>query len=147
VLAGKLLGRYLLGLLIFAIILILGSAFGVVWGDFGGVVLIAMLFTLASTAIGLALSTFVKSSGQAIGVRLLLTMTLAPLGGAWWPISIVPDWMQKLARISPFDYSQEAFNRLIYNGQHIQDVLPFLGVLLGFTVVFFVIGIARFRYE
>ncbi len=147
VLAGKLLGRYVYGLVMWVVIILLGAAFGVQWGDPLAVIAVILVFTLAVTAIGLAVSTFVRSTGQAEGVQLLLLLTLAPLGGAWWPLGIVPGWMQTLAKISPIAWSQEAFGKLIFYGGHLPDILTPLAVLIGFAAVFFALGLARFQYE
>lgn len=147
ILAGKLLGRYLLGVITFAIMLLVGTLFGVRWGDWPGVIVTVLVYTLAVTAMALAFSTLVRSAGQARGIALLVALTLAPLGGAWWPLSIVPPWMQTLGRISPIAWSQEAFSKMIFYGGHLVDVLPYLGVLLVFAAVFFAFGVRRFRYE
>jgi ABC-2 type transport system permease protein len=147
-LAGKLLGRYLLGLLTFVTMIGIATALGVRWGDPLGVVATVLLFTLASTAIGLAFSTLVRSEAQAAGLALLGGMTLAPLGGAWWPLDIVPVWMQTLGRIvSPIAWSQTAFNQMVFYNKTFVDILPALGVLVLFAVVFFTFGVLRFRYE
>ncbi len=146
-LAGKLLGRYVLGVIIFAVMLAVGSAFGVRWGDLGGVVVTVLAYVLAVTAIGLAFSTLVRSRGQAQGVALLLTLTLTPLGGAWWSLDIVPDWMRTIGHLSPIAWSQDAFASLLYHNGHLLDVLPAIGVLLIFATVFFAFGLSRFKYE
>ncbi len=39
------------------------------------------------------------------------------------------------------------FNDVIVRGQGVAGVLPEVGILLGFALVFFVAGIWRFRYE
>ncbi len=147
ILAGKLFGRYLLGLITFAIMIAVGTFFKVPWGDWPGVILVILTYTLAVTALALALSTLVRTQGQAAGIALLISLTLAPLGGAWWPLSIVPAWMQTLGKISPIAWSQEAFNQMIFNGAHLVDILPYVGVLLIFAAVFFMFGISRFHYE
>ncbi len=147
ILAGKLFARYLLGLITFAVMLVVGTLFGVHWGDWPGVIVTVLVYTLAVTAMALAFSTLVRSAGQARGIALLVALTLAPLGGAWWPLSIVPPWMQTLGRISPIAWSQEAFSKMIFYGGHLIDVLPYLGVLLVFAAVFFAFGVSRFRYE
>ncbi|MEP7290015.1 MAG: ABC transporter permease [Chloroflexota bacterium] len=147
VLAGKLLGQYLLCLLIFAVMLVAGSIFGVQWGDPLGVVAIVLVYTLAVTAMGLWFSTVAKTDGQANGLRLLAAMILAPLGGAWWTLAIVPAWMQSIGRISPIYWSQDAFTKMIFYGAHLVDILPSIGVLLVFAAVFFALGVSRFRYE
>lgn len=146
-LAGKLLGRYLMGVIIFAVMLAVGTAFGVQWGDLAGVVVIVLAYVLAVTAIGLAFSTLVRSRGQAQGITLLLTLTLAPLGGAWWSLDIVPDWMRVIGHASPIAWSQDAFAQLLYHNGHLIDVLPAVGVLLVFAAAFFAFGLSRFRYE
>src|SRR5258708_40007139 len=147
ILAGKLFGRYLLGLITFAIMIAVGTFFKVPWGDWPGVILVILTYTLAVTALALALSTLVRTQGQAAGIALLISLTLAPLGGAWWPLSIVPAWMQTLGKISPIAWAQDAFSRLIFYGGHLPDVLPQIAVLLLFAAVFFAFGISRFRYE
>lgn len=147
ILAGKLLGRYLLGLLTFAVMIGVGTFFKVPWGDWAGVIVVVLVYTLAVTALALAISTMVRTQAQSAGVSMLISLTLAPLGGAWWPLSIVPSWMQTLGKISPIAWSQEAFNQMIFNGAHLVDVLPYVGVLLVFAVVLFAFGVSRFRYE
>lgn len=147
ILAGKLLGRYLLALITFALMIGVGTLFKVQWGDWLGLILVVMTYTLAVTALGLAVSTLVRSPQQAVGISLLATMTLAPLGGAWWSLSIVPNWMQAIGHISPIAWSQDAFSKMIFYGGHLVDVLPSIGVLLLFAVVFFAFGLSRFRFE
>lgn len=146
-LAGKLLARYVMCLIVFVILIGVGTAFGVRWGDWPGVIATVLVLVLAATAISLAFSTMVRTQGQAAGIALLLSLTLAPLGGAWWPLSIVPEWMRTVGHISPIAWSQDAFQQLLYYHGTLSTILPQLGVLLLFAVVFFAIGLMRFRYE
>lgn len=146
-LAGKLLGRYVLGLIVFAVLLGVGSLFGAHWGDPLGTVAIVAVYVLAVTAMALAFSTVVRSQGQASGIALLVALTLAPLGGAWWPLDIAPEWMRIVGHISPIAWMQDAFAKLLYYSGTFVEILPMLGVLLIFAAVFFAFGIARFRYE
>lgn len=148
ILAGKLLGQYLMGLLTYAILIAAGTLLGVKWGDPLGVLVIVLLYTLAVTAMGLAFSTLVRTAGQAQGVGLLVPMIMAPLGGAWWPIDVMPQTMQTIGRaISPIAWSQSAFNQMVFYGATLPDLLPNIGMLLLFSAVFFAIGLARFRLE
>jgi ABC-type multidrug transport system permease subunit len=147
ILAGKLLGQYLVGLLVFAVIIVIGTALGVRWGDWAGVIVIVLVYTLAVTALGLAIATIIRTSGQSQGLALLMTMVLAPLGGAWWPLSIVPEWMRTVGQVSPIYWSQGAFTQMIFYGAHLGDILPSVGVLLLLSAVLFAFGVSRFRYE
>jgi ABC-2 type transport system permease protein len=148
ILAGKLLGQYLLGLVTFGIMLGVGALLGVRWGDPLGVIVIVLVFTLAVTAMALAFSTLVRTSAQATGLGVLIPLILAPLGGAWWPMDITPQAMQTVGKIiSPIAWSQDAFNKMVFYGATLTDILPSVLVLLLFTVVFFAFGLSRFRYE
>lgn len=148
ILAGKLLGQYLLGLLTYAIMIGAGTLLGVQWGDPLGVLVIVLLYTLAVTAMGLAFSTLARTVGQAQGVGMLVPLIMAPLGGAWWAAELMPQTMQTIGRvISPIAWSQSAFNQMVFYGATLGDLLPNIGMLLLFSAVFFAIGLARFRLE
>ncbi len=148
ILGGKLLGQYLYGVLQFTVLILFGAAVGVEWGDnVLGIALIVLVFTLTATALGTALATVVRTSAQAENISLLLGLTLAPLGGAWWPLEIVPDFMQKIGHISPIAWGMDAFGDLMFHGGGVVDIAPELGVLLGMAVLFFGFGVWRFRYE
>ncbi len=148
ILGGKLLARFSTGMLEY----VLMFAFGLIFlhvslgGDPLAVVLLAASFSLAATALMLALTTLVHNDGQARGIALFLTLTLAPLGGAWWPLDIVPNWLRIAGHISPVAWVMDGFTTITINGGHLGDVLLPIGVLLAMTAVFFAIGVSRFKF-
>jgi len=93
------------------------------------------------------LATRVTSEGQANGLRNLIGLTLAPLGGAWWPLEIVPDFMQRIGHLSPVAWAMDGFQDLIFNQGTLMDVLPEIGVLLAIALLLFGIGIRGFRVQ
>jgi len=145
-LGGKLLSVYVMGLFQFAILLAFGKLLRV---DFGGsplaVALAASSYVLAITALALALAALVRTPQQATGIATFAYMVLAPLGGAWWPLSFVPVWMQTLGHISPIAWCLDAFNALIFHQGTLPDVLESVSVLVLFAVVFFVFGVRKFN--
>jgi ABC-2 type transport system permease protein len=147
-LAGKILARFALGLIQFLVVIVVGAALGM---DFGSdplaLVLLIVAYTLAITALSFAVGTRVQNPSQASGLSLLFSLTLAPLGGAWWPISITPQFMQMVGRISPVAWLMDGTTSLVYEGGHLPDVLLPLCVLLGVTIVCFLIAVPRFRYQ
>jgi len=76
-----------------------------------------------------------------------VVLSIAALGGAWWPLDIVPDWMQVVGRFSPISWAMDGFHDIITRGLGVTAVLPEAGVLLAFTAVFLAVGVWRFRYE
>lgn len=148
ILAGRLIGQFVLCVIQFSVMLLAGAVLGVSWGDPLGVVVVVLAYGLAVTSMGLAVSTIVKTAGQAGALPLLISLALAPLGGAWWPLDITPPAMQTIGKIvSPIAWSQSAFSQLVYYGGKLGDILPQLGVLLLFAAVFFSFGVLRFRHD
>lgn len=148
ILGGKILAYFALGMIQYAVVFTIGFLVGTDFGNapFALVAVMAAL-TLSITALTFALATFVTTEGQASGLALLLSLTLAPLGGAWWPLEITPDFMQFIGRLTPVAWAMEGFRTIIFFGGGLGDILLPLGVLLGMATVFFAIGIYGFRYD
>ncbi|MCC6616232.1 MAG: ABC transporter permease [Anaerolineae bacterium] len=147
-LGGKLLARFLLGMIQYGIVFVFGYFLGVRYGnDPVAIGLTMVVFTLCITALTLALSTLLRNENQAGAITLLLTLTLAPLGGAWWPLEVVPEWMRNLGHISPVAWAMDSYSSLIFFDGRLADVLPYIGVLAAMTVAFFLLGILRFKVE
>jgi ABC-2 type transport system permease protein len=146
--AGKILSRFLLGILQFAVVIAMGVLMGVNLGnDPIAFTLIVLAYTLSITALSFALGTQLENEEQASGLSLLLSLALAPLGGSWWPLDIVPEFMRNIGHISPVAWAMDGFNQLAFFQGGLGDVLLPIGVLLAMSVVFFVIAVSRFKYE
>jgi len=130
------------------VVFLVGALLGM---DFGkdplALLLLVIVYTLSVTALSFAIGPGLKNPAQASGLGLLLTLTLAPLGGAWWPMSLSPRFMQIIGHASPVAWAMDGFTALTYNGAHLADIWVPLVVLLGMTVLAFVIAIPRFRYH
>jgi ABC-type multidrug transport system permease subunit len=147
-LAGKILARFCLGLIQFLVVFIVGALFKMNFGkDPWALLLLVIMYSLAITAISFAIGPGLKNPAQATGLSLLLTLTMAPLGGAWWPMDITPKFLQVMGHFTPVAWAMDGFTALTYKGAHLVDVLVPLAVLLGMTVVAFIIAIPRFRYQ
>lgn len=147
ILGGKLLARFATGMLEYALMFAFGLLLGVRYGDDPlAILLLAVAFTLAVTALTLALTGLLKTEAQGRGIALFLTLTLAPLGGAWWPLDIVPAWMRTAGHISPVAWVMDGFTSVVSNGGNLGTVMVPILVLLGMTVVFFAVGVRRFRF-
>ena len=102
---------------------------------------------LAAAAFGTTMGTFIKTEGQASGLSIMFGMIFAMLGGCWYPLELFPSAIQSAVRILPTTWAMEGMLDLGLRGGGLMDILPEAGVLLGFAVIFFSIGVMRFRYE
>ena len=146
-LTGKLLSRLLLGLLQMTVLFVGGALiFGVQWSqDSVALAAVSLAFAMATVGMGMFIATVVKTRGQANSVVIGLAMGLSALGGAWYPLEITPPLYRQIVKILPTDWAMRAFTDLLVRHAGLKDVLPAVGVLLGFAVVFLLLGLLRFK--
>jgi|RhiMetdeSRZDD1v2_1073273.scaffolds.fasta_scaffold06730_4 ABC-2 type transport system permease protein len=111
--------------------------------------LFVILFTsaLAAAAFGTTMGTFIKTAGQADGLSVMFGMVFALMGGCWYPIELFPSTIQNIVKILPTTWAMQGMLDLVLRGGGLRDILPEAGVLLVFAVIFFSVGVWRFRYE
>lgn len=147
-LGGKVLARFLMGMAQFAIAFIAGYFLGLRFtGSLLGILVLMVSFTVCITALAMLLATLIETEQQAASAMTFLALTLAPLGGAWWPLEIVPEFMRTIGHISPVAWVMNGFTQIIYYGGGLADVWVSVVVLLGAAAVLFTVAITRFRYE
>jgi ABC-2 type transport system permease protein len=148
ILGGKILMYFLLGLIQFVIVYVLGIVLGVNFGsDLLALLLVIVSFVLCATALTFAIGTLLRTEMQAAGLMNLLGLTLAPLGGAWWPLDVVPDFMRTVGHISPVAWAMDSFRILSFENGGLGDIIGNIAVLLAMAGVFFAFAVWRFRYE
>ena len=118
------------------------------WGH-DPLALFVILFTsaLAAAAFGTTMGTFIKSEGQANGLSIMFGMVFALMGGCWYPMELFPHTVQNIVKILPTTWAMHGMLDLVLRGGGLRDILPEAGALLGFAVIFFSVGVMRFRYE
>ena len=102
---------------------------------------------LAAAAFGTTLGTFIKTEGQASGLSIMFGMVFALMGGCWYPLELFPHAIQNAVKILPTTWAMQGMLDLVLRGGGLMDILPEAGVLLGFAVIFFSVGVMRFRFE
>ncbi len=148
-LLGSIGGQLLAALIQMALLVAFGIlVMKVPWGrDPLALIVILVAFALAGVALGVTLGTFVKTESQASNLSIMLGMSMALLGGAWWPMELFPTGLQQIVKVLPTTWAMSALTDITMRGQGLADVLPETAVLLGFAALFFLVGVWRFRYE
>lgn len=127
---------------------IVGYFFGLNLGASpAGVVVVSLALAFAATSMGVLVAAFGKSESQVIGLTTLLLILMAAIGGCFVPVFLMPEWMQTASLVTPHGWALQAYVDLIVRGYGLAQVLPAVGVLVAFSVVFLVIGVWRFKFD
>lgn len=129
-------GRWALGLIQAGLLLGIGALmFGVDFGDWPTVIVLVLLWTALSAAVGMMLGAIARTADQVVALSVPLGIGLAMLGGSMWPLSVVPPFMRAIGHLTPHGWANDAWLAIINDGAGIPDVATELGVLLATTVV------------
>lgn len=142
---GKMLTGMVIGLAQVAIMFAAGVlAFGLQLGrDWLSLLFLTLALSATATCMGLAASTS-RSGGGLLTAPLII---FALLGGCMVPLDIMPGFLRGLSYFIPHSWALTGYQNLMVRGQGLVQVLPQIGMLLVFAVVFFAIALWRFDFE
>ncbi len=149
ILIGEGLGRFVIALLQ-GVFIMVGTLvlFNVDWGDPIGASAILIVFALVGSGAAMLMGSLFSNDQQAGGLGVLFGLGLAALGGCMIPLIIFEYFAPTLfniAHITPHAWGLEAFDALVIEKGTVVDTLPFLGILLGYAAVFYLLAIWRLR--
>jgi len=146
---GTILAQVLTALVQMALLIGFGAfVMKVNWGQSpAALVILLVASALAASALGTMLGTLVKTEGQAWGLSIMLGMVMALLGGCWYPLELFPEVVRNIVKVLPTTWSMQGLLDILLRGGSVTAILPEAGVLMAFALVFFVIGVWRFKYE
>ncbi|MFD2561943.1 ABC transporter permease [Aquimarina rubra] len=153
IIGGKAFLFLLVSLLQFTLILLLGifmfPKLGLPILDLGDnlglLYLVALASGLAAVGLGILLGTVFNSHEQAAPFGAVLVVLLAAIGGVWVPVFAMPETMQIIAKISPMNWGLEAFYDCFLRKGNLEDILPEIGLLIGFFISTIVIAILYYE--
>lgn len=149
IIGGKIASTFFRGFVQLTVLLIFGHVvFDLNLGS-SVVALIVLIsaITLTSTGLGLLVAVFVTTKDQADSVSTMIVLIMSAMGGSWWPLFIMPQFMQDLAHLTITAWAMEGFYDLLYFDLGLAGILKEVGVLLLMTILFFGVAISRFRFE
>ena len=135
---GKMVPYFILTAVITGLIMVLGTwvfevpCYGTLWG----VALLCSLFILAAIALGILISSLVKTQQSALTSSLLgLFLPTMLLSGFIFPSSNMPQVMQGLCQVVPATWFIEGIKGLMLKGQTVTELWLPMTVLGGMTLV------------
>jgi len=147
-LIGKLLPYYGVNLIQIGLMFAVGVVlFDMKPGYLPAFILVSMALAASANGLGLLVAALGKTEAQVNSLSVLLSITLAALGGMMVPAFIMPGFMKTLSLFTPHAWALAGYHDVIIRGLGLADVLPETGVLLGFAALFFAGALWRFRFD
>jgi ABC-type multidrug transport system permease subunit len=139
----------LIGLIVFAVVYAVAMAFfGVrISGSVPGFVAVLVAFALLTSSFGLMIAALGRTPDATRGLAILVTLLMVMLGGAWVPSFIFPPWLQTVSMWMPTHWAVDGLDAMTWRGLPVQDALLPVAALLGFTLLFSAVALARFQWE
>jgi ABC-type multidrug transport system permease subunit len=146
-LLAKLLARFTVGVVQMIVLLAVGRLlFGVSLGPQPWALLLPTAgIVFAGTAFGLVVAGLADSREAVLPLGSIAIITMAAVGGCWWPIDLEPRWMQQVALAFPTTWAMAAYNDLMIRREGVEAALRPTVVLVAHGVAYLLIGIALFR--
>ncbi len=139
----------LIGLIVFAVVYAVAVAFfGVrISGSVPGFVAVLVAFALLTSSFGLMIAALGRTPEATRGLAILATLLMVMLGGAWVPSFIFPPWLQTVSMWMPTHWAVDGLDAMTWRGLPLQAALLPVAAMLGFTLLFSAVALARFQWE
>jgi len=145
--AGKAVGMFALTFVQQIILMGAGQLlFGVDYlRDPAALLLMMVALSLFASTLGLLLAAVLTSEQAMVATTVIVSMSVAALSGAWFPLEITGPAFQAVGHLLPTAWILDGLRGIIVRGFGVADVLPAFGVALAWSTALFVLAVWRFR--
>ncbi len=143
ILIGNVLPAFVLGSFQTALMIVTGRyLFGIKWGtQIGGIILIAMLYVFAMTALSFLVVSLVKNMSQLGAISPIILTGMGMLGGCMWPLEIIKSRvLLKMADLTPHRWAISAIESLIARGHFTSSIYSSMAILLLMGLSYIILG-------
>jgi len=108
--------------------------------------MLACVFAAAAcTSFGMLIAAISPTQESARGLSTFAILFMSAIGGAWFPVSFMPQLIQKFSKLTLVYWSMEGFTQVLWAHASLVELLPTLGYLALMTVVVMAFSVWRFR--
>ncbi len=121
--------------------------FGVRFGhaDVLAAVAVLLVSVLCFASIGILSASFIMVLKKGDPIAWAFGSFSGLLAGVYYPVGVLPDWLQAISRLIPLTYSLEGMRLALLQGYSIQELWLNLVALLAFAAVLLPLGLWSFR--
>jgi len=107
--------------------------------------LVCVFAAAACTAFGMLLAAVSPSPEAARGLATFCILIMSAVGGAWFPVSFMPEFIQRISKLTLVYWSMEGFDQVLWANASFLELLPTLGILGGITAAVMAVAVWRFN--
>ena len=139
---GVILGLAQLGAMFLAGRVIFGLE---IFGHAGALLAVVLSAAAACAAFGILVAAIAPSASAAAGIATFVVISMSAVGGAWFPVSFMPDYIQTVSKFTLVYWSVESITDVLWAGRSFVEVLPKVGLLTAIAAVAMTISIWLFN--
>jgi len=110
-------------------------------------VVVTVVLAVCSTGLGVFIAALARTESQVGGIATVMLWTAGMVGGAFIPAFLLGSFLNTIGKVVPHYWALQAYNDLLIRGKGLVDVLPAVGILAGFALLFLVVGLVKFRFD
>ncbi|HVU35853.1 MAG TPA: ABC transporter permease [Opitutaceae bacterium] len=147
VLWARFLFGIVLGLVQIGVLLLAGQVFFGLQIFQHAAALFAIMLTgaAACSAFGMLIAAFAPSAAAANGIATFVVLSMSAVGGAWFPTSFMPGYIQTFSKMTLVYWAVEGLTDVLWAGRSLLEVLPKAGILAGIAFVVMLVSVWRFN--
>jgi ABC-2 type transport system permease protein len=149
VIGGKIISKLLIEVLRAFILLVTAIILFhvVIKGSLLLVIIMLIIGALSFVGFGIMISASTATQEDYTQAVMPFSMPMMFVSGVFFPVESMPWFFQKIAYICPLTYLNDAMRAIMNKGAGIGDIWIDIVVLLGFTALFFILGVFRFNRD
>lgn len=110
--------------------------------------LVILFLTIISfSGLGILSTSFIMIFKRGNPAGWMISSLEGLIGGVYFPITILPAWLQFLARFFPITYAIRAVELAVYRGYAINQLTKEIGFLLLFSLLLLPLALVSFKYS
>jgi len=111
-----------------------------------GALITLILTIICFSSLGIISASFIMVLKQGDPINWFFSALSGLLGGVFYPITVLPQWLQMFSYILPITYSLNAMRLALLQGYSLEALAPDILALVLFSVVMLPFSIMAFRY-
>jgi ABC-2 type transport system permease protein len=119
-----------------------------------GLVTLTLALALAATGLGMLIGALARTQKQAAAIGMIASFVLFFVSGALGAsisstgVELGLEGLELyMSQLTPHAHAYDGYSQLMLQGAGVVDILPNILALLGFGLIFFLVGLWRFKYE